>query len=153
MGRPNTCLPRAAPLTLRGPTDRPAQRPSTSQKHPPPPRRPPSHLHVPQQLEDLHGAVHDVLDRLLPDPAQGGRVDLPRGLRSLGPGEGPGRHPRRSQRRGGHGAAAASGPRGRRRSVRGGPVGVEMSAALAWEGARETPAAGFQNSGRDFRQR
>lgn len=69
-------------------------------------------LHVPQELEDLHGAVHDVLHRLLPDAAQRRRVDLPGGLLGLGPGEGPGRHPRRGQRRGGHGAAAASGPSG-----------------------------------------
>lgn len=53
----------------------------------------PSHLHVPQELEDLHGAVHDVLNRLLPDPAERCGVNLPGRLLGLGPGEGPGRHP------------------------------------------------------------
>lgn len=43
--------------------------------------------------------------------------------------------------------------RGAAGEASGGPVGDGMPAALAWGGAGETPAAGFQNSGRDFRQR
>lgn len=80
------------------------------------PERPPStiplapgaHLHVPEQLEDLHGAVHDVLHRLLPDAAQRGRVDLARGLLRLRAAEGPGRHACGRQRWGGHGTRPLS---------------------------------------------
>lgn len=69
-------------------------------------------LHVPEQLEDLHGAVHDVLHGLLPDAAQRGRVDLARGLLRLRAAEGSGRHARGRQRRGGHGTPSGSGPAG-----------------------------------------
>lgn len=38
------------------------------------------HLHVSQQLEDLHGAQDNVLDRLLADATQRRCVDIPGGL-------------------------------------------------------------------------
>lgn len=64
---------------------------------------PGAHLHVPEQLEDLHGAVHDVLHGLLADAAQRGRVDLARRLLRLRTAEGARRHAPGRQRRGGHG--------------------------------------------------
>lgn len=120
----NEGLPRTAPRTPRGPTEPLNQRPFTARSIPLSPRtarnaRLPSHLHVPEELEDLHGAVHDVLHRLLPDSAERGRVHLPGGLLSLRSAEGPRRHPRRRQRRGGHSDAAAFGQRSLRVSVRG----------------------------------
>ncbi len=34
-------------------------------------------LHVPEELEDLHGPEDNVLDRLLANATQRGRVDIP----------------------------------------------------------------------------
>lgn len=39
--------------------------------------QPKTDLHVPQELEDLHGPEDNVLDRLLSDATQRGRVDIP----------------------------------------------------------------------------
>lgn len=105
-GRLHLSSPRArGRLTLRSRGGKATRPPRRCPERPPSivPFPPGAHLHVPEQLEDLHGAVHDVLYRLLPDAAQRGRVDLARGLLRLRAAEGPGRHACGRQRWGGHG--------------------------------------------------
>ncbi|KAJ8409850.1 hypothetical protein AAFF_G00219090 [Aldrovandia affinis] len=60
-----------------------ATKPQSTNKHTP--KGP--HLHVPEQLEDLHGPEDNVLNGLLADATQRCRVHLPRRLGWL-PGEG-----------------------------------------------------------------